>query len=97
MSTFHSRTYGRVRLTTHSYDDGSLAVQLVRDDDNEDIGMLSINLPEYAHLLRANQFFPKTNPSNEVVAWEALMSGCVEDTGRRVSTPIGNMPIWQCY
>jgi len=88
--------FGRVSIVKLAYGNGCLAVQLVSAADGEEIATLSVNLPAYAHELGPNEFFAKTYAENQEISQEALASGLVCDTGARVDTDIGPVPIWRC-
>lgn len=96
MHCFSSHHYGQVTVVKLTYGNGTLAVQLVSTSDGEDIATLSVNLPAYAYHLKANEFFAKTWSENTEIARKSLKSGVVVDTGGRVDTEIGPVPIWRC-
>lgn len=96
MNTYTSRYGGRIQVVALNYSDGNLAVQLYKVEDGEQFATLSVNLPRYAHYLRAGEFFAKTYSENAEIAQEALDAGVVKDTGGRVETPLGTTPIWRC-
>lgn len=96
MTIFNTRDFGYVQILELAYRDGNLAVQLVSVEDGEDIATLSVNMPDYVHHLGPGEFFPKTYSENERLAQDALASGAFIDTGKRINTPIGRLPIWRC-
>lgn len=80
--SFSTRHFGMATVTTSTYANGGrLAVELV-DENGESITVLSVNIPESAHLLGENEFFVKTWSENEALAEDALASGIFRDTGR---------------
>jgi hypothetical protein len=96
MDSFNTRDYGRVQILQLTYRDGNTAVQLVSVEDGEDIATLSVNMPDCVHHLQPGEFFPKTYSENERIAQDALVSGAFVDTGKRINTAIGRLPIWHC-
>ena len=97
MDTFQSQMFGPVRVLKDCYYDGCLAIQLVEADDEEDyIATLSVYIPDHTPHLRVDEFFPRTWCENKEIAREALASGVVINTGARISTPVGPMPVWRC-
>ncbi len=79
---FSTRHFGTATVARSSYSEsGDLAVTLFNDDD-EELAVLSVNLPESSHLLGENEFFAKTWSENEEIAEDALASGIFRDTGR---------------
>ena len=97
MDRFQSRMFGRVKLLRDSYTNGGLAIVLVAEQNEDDvITTLSVNLPDHTHRLQLDEFFPKTWSENAEIAREALASGVVMDTGRRISIPQGEKPVWRC-
>lgn len=92
--SFPSTSFGRVHFVRESYPDtGRCAVELF-DEHDESLIMLSINIPELAHDLGANEFYAKTYSENEELARDALASGHFTDTGRR-SRDFLQAPIWR--
>ena len=54
--------------------------------------MRSASQPRCAHRLRAGEFFARTYAENAAIAQEA---GAVRDSGERVETLHGPMPVWR--
>lgn len=96
MKTYTSRYGGDVQVVQSTYPNGNLAVQLYLVEDGEDFATLSVNLPAHTHRLRPGEFFVKTYSENAFIAQEALEAGVVCDTGARIETSMGPMPIWRC-
>lgn len=91
--SFTTRLCGTANVVTNRYQHGGkLAVELVAES-GEEIGMLSVNIPECSHELSDGEFFAKTWSENEEIAEDALASGIFRDTGRR-SSNIVNAQIW---
>ena len=91
--SFETRHFGMLSVVTSTYRDGNaLAVELVRMH-GEPFTVLSVNMPERAHLLAAGEFFAKTWGENEDIAEDALDSGIFRDTGRTSGETV-NAPIW---
>lgn len=96
MNTYMSRYGNQIQVVKTTYADGNTAVLLVQAEDGEEFATLSVNLPRYAHQLRAGEFFAKTYSESAEIAQEALDAGVVRDTGARVETPLGPTPVWRC-
>ncbi len=92
--SFVTRSFGRATVAINNYrKGGGLAVGLI-DEDNEPLAVLSVNIPESAHLLGKNEFFAKTWSENEELAEDALASGIFSATGR-TSGGLLNAGIWR--
>ena len=92
-ASFSTRHFGTATVITHSYQNGNqLAVELI-DERGEPITVLSVNIPECAHLLHEKEFFVKTWSENEELAKDALASGLFQDTGRTSGDAV-NAKIW---
>ena len=91
--SFRTRNYGSVTVVKSAYSiGGKVAVELIADT-GEPIAVLSVNIPESAHLLGSGEFFVKTWSENEELAEDALASGIFRATGRTSKTVL-NAPIW---
>jgi hypothetical protein len=92
--SFSTRLFDTANVITDAYRNGGrLAVELV-DDNGESITMLSVNMPEFSHLLGDGEFFAKTWSENQDIAKDSLASGIFRDTGR-MSGDIVNAKIWK--
>lgn len=61
-------TQSTVRISDEStYSDGNRACCIFAQDTGVCLAKLSVNLPEHAHLLDANEFFLKTWSENEAI------------------------------
>ena len=88
-----TRQFGKAYVITDTYQNGgALAVEIVVESD-ETSNVLSVNLPEFSHLLGEGEFFAKTWSENEEIAEDALASGHFRDTGRS-SGDFLNARIW---
>jgi len=72
---------------------GRLAIILICDDDGEEYGTLTVNMPEVP--LDPGEIIIKTWSENEQMAKAALMSGLFRDTGKRVPTGFVQAHIWR--
>ena len=91
--SFNTRHYGKAKIVTNAYrKGGSLGVELV-DTNGETLAILSVNIPEFSHLLGDNEFFVKTWSENEEFAKDALASGLFRQTGRWSKGYI-SAPVW---
>ena len=91
--SFSTRHFGTATVTTSTYQNGNaIAVELV-DQTGEPMAVLSVNIPNSAHLLGKGEFFAKTWSENEAITKDALASGIFRDTGRRNDGDV-EAPIW---
>ena len=96
MKTYTSRYGGDAQVVQSTYPNGNLAVQLYLVENGETCATLSVDLPAYTYRLLPGEFFAMTYVENTLIALEALEVGVVCDTGARVETSLGLMPIWRC-
>lgn len=87
--------YGYADIVKTKYRDGNLAILLIAQDDQEPITVLSINLPDKASLLGADEVFVKAWSENEQIAPLVLLTGLFEDTGKRVPTGFVEAQVWR--
>jgi hypothetical protein len=81
--SFNTRYFGRAVVVKDTYQNGDkLSVELI-DEGGELIAVLSVNIPEFSHLLGENEFFVKTWSENQEIAEDALASGIFRNTGRK--------------
>jgi len=89
--------FGKAIAVRGVYDNESLAVELLDEEDGELIECLSINLPQFTQRLGKDEFFVKDWDVNETLIRPALASGLFENTGRTSPrTGFGRyVPIWR--
>lgn len=79
------------------YADGNICVQVMVHDGDLDMempyGMLSVNIPDMAHVLGKGEFFAKNWSENAYLFADAASSDLFEDTGRTVSAGMTEAPI----
>lgn len=94
---FFSKGYGWVSLSLGRYPGtDALAIQLFQVGDPELLAVLSVNLPEFKHLLESpSETFIKVYSENAELAAEAFAAGLFEDTGKKVSSGYVTIPIWR--
>ena len=79
--TFRTQ-YGEALIVKSTYQgNNGLAIALVDSMTAEPIATLSVNIPEYVHKLKHNQFF--VNLNNEDINSDALKSGFFHSSGNR--------------
>ncbi|HNS55596.1 MAG TPA: hypothetical protein PKO34_00965 [Smithellaceae bacterium] len=72
---------------------GRLAIILVCDDDGQEYGTLTVNMPEVP--LEPDEIIVKRWSENVNMSEAALMSGLFQDTGKRVATGFVQAHIWR--
>ena len=93
--SFPTTSHGTVSIRIGIYDGNeAMAVELY-DNKEEFVSTLSVNIPEFAHELRSNEFFAKTWSENADLSADALASCLFEDTGRTRKLPWVIAPIWR--
>jgi hypothetical protein len=91
--SFNTRSFGKANVLLGAYRKGGKpAIELV-DAHGELITTLSVNMPEFSHLLCENEFFVKIWNENAEIADDALASGIFRDTGRS-SCDVIDARIW---
>lgn len=91
--TFNTRSFGSVFVNKRTYPTGGLKIDLV-DENAKPLFVLTVNLPDEAHLLGKDEFFILRLRETAEIIRDAIDSGVFKDTGR-ASVDFWQARIWK--